>query len=141
MLEFRQPASTEWCLLWLFGFGMIWPMYHGLTAGNIKIISFCGLIFLALGFSWLISVRKITYTDQTLRIYFRSGFWRTLRVGEISGLSVLPRSKYGWVALVIKVGARKPRSYALLGPEAASFAATLAARFSPVSAAELGNFK
>ena len=137
MLEFRQPASIEGCLVWIFGLAMIWPIYNGLTRDHTVILLICGSVVLLMGFSWLISIRKITFYNQTLRIYFRSGYRKTLNPGEILALSVIARPDYAGMDLVIKVPNKKTRPYPLLGPEATVFGTELAKYFSPVSKTDL----
>lgn len=121
MPEFRQPASTEWCLIWLFGLGLVWPIYNGVARANVKIIGFCALIVVPLSISWLMTVRKVVFDDQTLRVYFRSGWRRQFAVADVEGIKAIPRPVYPGVSLVIKIKTGRTRTYLLLGPEAPAF--------------------
>lgn len=132
MPEFRQPASTEWCLIWVFGLGMIWPIYNGVAWANFKIIAFCALIVVPLSISWLLTVRKVVFDGQTLRVYLRSGWRRQFLVAEVAGMTAISRPVYPGMSLMIKLKTGRTRSYLLLGPEAPEFISQITPYFSPL---------
>lgn len=132
MFEFRQPASTEWCLIWVFGLGLVWPIYHGVTWANLKIIGFCALIVGPLSISWLLTVRKVVFDGQTVRVYFRSGWHRHFSVAEVAGITAISRPVYPGISLMIKLKTGRTRSYLLLGPEAPEFISQITPYFPPL---------
>lgn len=134
-IEYRNSAFSIFFLFWLSIFGAVWPYFFGFEQlfPDKILMQFSICIFFAMlcALGWFITIRRITFDGQELKI--RYGFWysRKLHISEIKNITYEPRPVYHGAILLVYPKNQPPFSRALTAAGAENFAKQLSAYFNP----------